>query len=835
MAKLFETIFRISGQIDSSLTGAIQSVRNQLQGLSRIQARGGMLSSQLAELQRVQAMAAKYAGMQRQMSTTGGTDAQRAALARLASELSRAGFAADKFGASMLRLLSQIARNTAEADKLKAVLQAQERFNQAGAGFNTATSNMSNAIGTAQTIMEPFKAAVDNAETFEHAMSRVKALTQSTNIREGNFDAVRREMKELEAQARELGATTQFTMTEAAQAQGFLGMAGWNKDQIIKAMPGMLDLAAASGMDLARTADIVSDNLTALGMNAGQVGHMTDVYAYALTRSNLNMEALGESMKYAAPAMHAYGGDIHDAAAAMMIMGNAGIKGSMAGTALRMGLLRLAGPPKKASKEMDALGISLSDATRMAYESQAQLESLGIHLDESMPPTEKMSYVLRELGAKMEGLSKDEKLAAVGAIFGVNAASGWLSILEQGPEQFEEFRNALRESDGTAKQVAVTMNDDTRGAWLYLESAIDAVSNNIGSAFLPALKSTYESLNPVVTNMAKWIGEHPAVVQGFGAIAAAVAGGVVALGGFRVALAGVNFVRTSIELMQASAALRAFQTGASAAGGVFPLLTGGIKAMGASLATAMRALMTFAFTPWGAALAALAGAAALIYANWDKVGPYFEALVSRIKNAFAGLKNLLDASGITATITSLMEKLGLVEAKMTNRDRREQVRQELGEQLTGELELKQENLDELTRQTRSILRTAEGKDDKTIADELWSVMSKENQTDAGQVQMREMLRREMKARGDWSEDRRAAIENDLNSRMYTAKEDSMERVLAKLTETATKQDLKTSDERGAYLATAREALMMQRGLSESEKASVYGRLSEQVKEQGAVP
>ena len=539
--------------------------------------------------------------------------------------LKAAGESTSKIGLMSMALRGKMKEAQAQFERYNQAMtrlqSANDAHTQSASHFNNEWSNMSNAVSTAQSIMQPFKAAVDNAETFEHAMSKVKALTQSQNIKEGNYERVRQEMAELEAQARQLGATTQFTMTQAAEAQGYLGMAGWSKDQIIKAMPGMLDLAAASGMDLARTADIVSDNLTALGLDASQVGHMTDVYAYALTRSNLNMEALGESMKYAAPAMHAYGGDIHDAAAAMMIMGNAGIKGSMAGTALRMGLLRLAGPPKKASKEMEALGVSLSDATRMAYESQAQLEALGIHTDANMKPTEKMAYVLRELSTKMQGLSKDEKLAAVGAIFGVNAASGWLAVLEQGPEAFEDFRNALRTSDGTAKQVASTMNDDTRGAWLYLESAIDAVSNNVGSAFLPALKSIYEGLNPVVTSMAQWIGEHPGVVQGIGAIAASIAGGIVALSGFRLALAGINFVSTTVELMKATAAISALSSMTGGVVGVFGRLTAisstfatggiaaGFSAIGASLMGAAKSALAFIAAPWQALWGLLTGIA----------------------------------------------------------------------------------------------------------------------------------------------------------------------------------------------------------------------------------
>ena len=151
-------------------------------------------------------------------------------------------------------------------------------------------------------------------------------------------------MQKLEAKARELGATTQFTMTQAAEAMGYLGMAGWKTEQIYSTIPGMLDLAAGSGVDLARTADIVSDNMTAMGVPVERAGHFMDVYAYALTNANVNLESLGETMKYAAPIASAFGASMEETAAMAGIMANAGIKASQAGTTLRAGLIRLAGP-----------------------------------------------------------------------------------------------------------------------------------------------------------------------------------------------------------------------------------------------------------------------------------------------------------------------------------------------------------------------------------------------------------------------------------------------------------------------------------------------------------
>ena len=382
------------------------------------------------------------------------------ALSQLRTQLNSAGFNTSNFAASEARLASEINRVNAALERQTALSNAQSRSAQTSQDLAMSGANFMGAVNTAQQIAAPFKSAIDNAMTFEHAMSRVKALTQTQNIREGNTEQVAADMALLEGQARQLGATTQFTMTQAADAMGYLGMAGWKTQQIYGTMPGMLNLAAGAGTDLARTADIVSDNMTAMGVPVEKAAHFMDVYAYALTNSNVNLESLGETMKYAAPVAAAFGASLEDTAAMTMMMGNAGIKGSMAGTALRMGLLRLSGPPKKASKAMDELGISVSDATAMALESEAELARLGVQYDKNAPPMEKMGNIITQLSTKMQGLSREEKLASIGAIFGANAASGWVNIIEQGPEVFNKYLEALKNCDGYSEQFAHTMNDD---------------------------------------------------------------------------------------------------------------------------------------------------------------------------------------------------------------------------------------------------------------------------------------------------------------------------------------------------------------------------------------
>lgn len=623
---------------------------------------------------------------------------QLEALQRLRSQLGAAGFNTSNFAASERALQSEIDRVNQSLQRQQQLLQARQNFNAAAGNLGLASAGMMGALYTAQQVAQPFRTAVDNAMTFEHAMSRVKALTQSANIRAGRTEQVEREMAALEAQARELGATTQFTMTQAAQAMGYLGMAGWKKPQIIGTMPGMLNLAAAAGADLAQTADIVSDNMTAMGVPVEQAGHFMDVYAYALTNSNARLSDFGETMKYAAPVAKSYGATLDETAAMVMMMANAGIKGSMAGTSLRMGLLRLAGPPKTATKEMEKLGLSLSDAQAGAIEAQAVLDGLGINLEGASTSGEKMTRVLMQLHEKTKDLSQDEMLAVFKGIFGVNAETGWLALFAQGPEVFMKYVQGLRTADGYSRQVAGTMMDDAQGAMLILESSWDAVQNSIGTALLGTVRSAAEALSPMLTSLSQFIDKNPAVVQAAAGIAAAFSGIIVSAAAVKLAFAGWKFVADAITLVKTGltglgdtalfggligriAALRtalfglggaatlggwsamfaaiatSARTAMTAVTGFFASLSvssmasgaiAGLKAVGTAILGAGRAAMMFAFSPVGVALMALALAGMYCYQNWDKVAP----VLSNIANIITG-----SLSGALQTIAPAIENV----------------------------------------------------------------------------------------------------------------------------------------------------------------------------------
>ena len=250
--------------------------------------------------------------------------------------------APNNLGQAETRLRSEIQATTAA---LNAEIQAIERRNQAFNNFSqrqqdlfNAYNNFQNAVDTARNIMAPFKDAVDNAMNVEFEMSRVKALTQMRNLKSGDNARVEREMAELTAQVTKLGATTEFTRAEIAQAQGYFGMAGWSGDKILSALPTVVDLASITGdHNIPRTADVFSDLMTAMGLKPGQMmqvgnqmveatSHFGDAMAYALTQSNMNREAFFEALKYSAPIAATAGLSAGEEIAANMIVANSGLK-----------------------------------------------------------------------------------------------------------------------------------------------------------------------------------------------------------------------------------------------------------------------------------------------------------------------------------------------------------------------------------------------------------------------------------------------------------------------------------------------------------------------------
>lgn len=456
----------------------------------------------------------------------------------LDSALKQGVISMDSYRNATARVGKELEQTAAKDAKLRNAMQ-----NKIAADVNakSARSDLGSTLATTAVMAAPFVGMLSKAADFEAVMSKVKAITVSDD----------KAMQQLTATARELGEKTMFSATQAGEAMTYLGMAGWNSQQIMAGMPGLLNLAAASGTDLARTADIVSDDLTAFGLGAEHAGHMADVFAKTSTKTNTNVEMLGETMKYAAPVAHAFGASLEETAALTGIMANSGIKASAAGTALRSGFLRLAGTSAKSTKAIEEMGLSLSEATAQQEEARAALASLGIAMDDTNGPR-KMGAIVRDLADKTKDMSKEQRLATLATIFGTNAASAWVAVIDQGPDALDQLTKELENSDGAAAAMAETMQNNARGAMIRLQSATESVAISIGGTMLPTLAELGDSLANEAAYVSKVASEHPELTEAIIKTSFAVMGMVIAYKTIRAVYYSVMAAHAAYKLMMES-------------------------------------------------------------------------------------------------------------------------------------------------------------------------------------------------------------------------------------------------------------------------------------------
>lgn len=315
-----------------------------------------------------------------------------------------------------------------------------------GKGINIGMGAVAGLVATATTI----------SASFEQQMSKVQAISGATAD----------EMTQLSEKAQEMGAKTKFSASESGQAFEYMAMAGWKTSDMLNGIEGIMNLAAASGEELASVSDIVTDALTAFGLQASDSAHFADVLAKASSNSNTNVSMMGATFKYVAPLAGSLGYSIEDTAVAVGLMANAGIKGEQAGTALRATLTRLAKPPKDAAAALDALGVSITNS------------------DGTIKP---LNSSLIELRSKFAGLSDEEKVQMASSIAGQEAMSGFLAIINASDDDFNNLATAIANSDGTAQSMADTMNNNLNGQITLLKSALEGVAIEIGTRVLPPL------------------------------------------------------------------------------------------------------------------------------------------------------------------------------------------------------------------------------------------------------------------------------------------------------------------------------------------------------------
>lgn len=315
--------------------------------------------------------------------------------------------------------------------------------------------------GIATTLGAGATAAATVGSSFEAAMSKVSAISGASG----------KDLQSLTDKAKEMGAKTKFSASESAEALQYMAMAGWNTTSMLNGIDGIMSLAAADGLDLATTSDIVTDAITAFGLKASDSTHFADVLAKASSSANTNVSMLGESFKYVAPLAGAMHYSVEDVSVALGLMANASVKGSMAGTSLKTALSNLASPTDAMAEVMKKYKISMTDAN-----------------GEALP----LIDVIKELRTKFSGLSETEQTAAASTLFGKEAMSGMLAIINASDKDFNTLVKNIDNADGSAQKMADTMQNNLQGQITILKSGLEGLGIEI-----------YESMSEPLTDAAK--------------------------------------------------------------------------------------------------------------------------------------------------------------------------------------------------------------------------------------------------------------------------------------------------------------------------------------------
>lgn len=446
-------------------------------------------------------------------------------------------------------------------------------------GFNVAVTGIKNFATS----------AFDVATSFEAGMDRVAAISGATG---SDFDA-------LTEKAKEMGRTTKYSATDAADAMSYMAMAGWKTDDMLNGIDGMMTLAAASGADLATTSDIVTDALTGFGLSAQDANHFADVLAATSSNANTNVELMGETFKYVSPLAGALGYSVEDVSTAIGLMANAGIKGSQAGTSLRSIMTRLSTDTSGAATALAELGVEIKNA------------------DGSMRP---LGNVMEDMREAFAGLSEEEKVTLASTVAGTEGMSGLLAIVNAAPEDFEKLTSAIANSDGAAQEMADTMSDNVQGKIATLRSKVEDLMIRAFEALQPAIEGVIEALGWAADNADKLI---PVI----GVVGAALVGLKVV--NFAKNLSGVAGVVKTVGTAFSKSLLPVLSNMAST------LITKVIPAVFSFGAALLANPITWIVIGITAVIAAIV----LLIANFDKVKEVAGAVFSWIGNFIGGIAN----------------------------------------------------------------------------------------------------------------------------------------------------------------------------------------------------
>lgn len=520
-----------------------------------------------------------------------------------------------------------------------------DRITSLGSGLKTMGQNMTKYVTTPLTGLGT--ASVMTAATFEKSMSNVQALSGATG----------KDLEDLTNIAKEMGAKTQFSASEAADALGFMALAGWDSKQSMSALPGVLDLAAASGMGLADASDMVTDYLSAFGEEADQAGRMSDVLAYAQANSNTTTQALGEAFKNCAVNANSFGLDIEQTTALLGKLGDQGLKGSEAGTALNAVF-------RDMSSKMKDGAIAIGDTNVKITDANGNFKS--------------MAEIVAGVQKATDGLSESEKMVALQSTFTSDSIKAMGILMNTGSDSIQNFTNELYNSNGAASEMAATMNDNLSGQITTLKSALEGAAISIGEALLPMVKDLVAWINNLVT----WFNSlspsmQTSIVMAAG-LAAAIGPVLIIIGqmstgiGVLVNAFGLLSIAKlkdkaetiALHLLYAKdAVLKAASTAATYAQIAATTAWNVVCGVATAVTTALGAAIAFLTSPIGLvilAITALIAIGVLLYQNWDTVKAKcqeiwegtIKPLITNVTNA---IKSVITTvwNGITSFLTTI--------------------------------------------------------------------------------------------------------------------------------------------------------------------------------------
>lgn len=491
---------------------------------------------------------------------------------------------------------------------IQTVNKYKDSINNVGSSMRNVGSNMS--MYFTLPVVAGFGAAIKTGADFEGQMSRVGAIAGSSKS----------QLKAMSDQAVDLGAKTSLSASEVAKGMEELAALGMNTNQIMKAMPGVISAAEASGSDLATTATIMASSLNSFNLKASDSGHVADLLATAANDSAADVQYMGDALKYAGTPAHSLGVTLEDTSAAIEVMSNSGLEGSQAGTALRASFIKLAKPSAQSQKAIDKLGISLSNSKG---------EFVG------------MPNLIGQFKDALQGMTKDQKLAYVAQIVGTEAASGFLALIDAGPAKLKKYSDSLKNSNGASKEAADKMKDNLKGSLEQLGGAFESLGITIGTAFAPVLRGLAKAVTFLVEKFNNMPTPLIVLTTIFVGLGAAIGPLLVLTGILAHSIVGIS---EAVEVLTATEGGQAFFTkfGANIKG-ILPKIGGLITKI-----PLIGGLMTALTGPIGIAVAAIAAigvAFVVAYKKSETFRNIVNAVINPVKNAFIGLWNIIKQFG----------------------------------------------------------------------------------------------------------------------------------------------------------------------------------------------